>query len=217
MQRTAEGLARAAASCKAVSDLPRLEAAILAARKVGAEELDPAAYRWAGHHCCCSAQHPPQVSLLKHTYNWEASLHVWPHAQLLSLEAAFAPCACFAPNLQCVAGISALDLPLEGQPLCVHTSPPALHFNPHAKLSLTKPHPSNLCIRCRAASELRLKLDGASRARGALEAALRGLERSPRQEDADTGACLAGLLPACLGWRSLLSKTVQVYANVCLG
>lgn len=45
VERAAEGLARAAASCKAVSDLPRLEAAILAARKVGAHELDPGAYR----------------------------------------------------------------------------------------------------------------------------------------------------------------------------
>ena len=34
VERAAEGLARAASSCKAVADLPRLEAAILAARKV---------------------------------------------------------------------------------------------------------------------------------------------------------------------------------------
>jgi hypothetical protein len=47
VERAAEGLARAAASCRAVTDLPRLEAAVLAARKVGAHELDPEAYRWA--------------------------------------------------------------------------------------------------------------------------------------------------------------------------
>ncbi|PSC75029.1 hypothetical protein C2E20_1867 [Micractinium conductrix] len=81
VERAAEGLARAASSCKAVADLPRLEAAILAARKVGAQELDQEAYK--------------------------------------------------------------------------------------------------------AASELRLRLDGASRARGALEAALRSLQKLGRQDDAD--------------------------------
>lgn len=45
LERAAEGLARAAAGCKAVGDLPRLEAAILAARRVGAHELDAEAYR----------------------------------------------------------------------------------------------------------------------------------------------------------------------------
>lgn len=45
MEKAAEGLARAAATCRAVGDLPRLEAAVLAARKVGAQELDPEAYK----------------------------------------------------------------------------------------------------------------------------------------------------------------------------
>lgn len=45
VERAAEGLARAAAACKAVADLPRLEAAILAARKVGATDLDPESYK----------------------------------------------------------------------------------------------------------------------------------------------------------------------------
>lgn len=47
VERAAEGLARAAAGCRAVADLPRLEAAILTARKVGAHELDPGSYRAA--------------------------------------------------------------------------------------------------------------------------------------------------------------------------
>jgi hypothetical protein len=58
---------------------------------------------------------------------------------------------------------------------------------------------------CRAASELRLRLDGASRSRGALEAALRSLQKLGRQEDADAGAlrkasaAAAGCCcPACL-------------------
>lgn len=58
---------------------------------------------------------------------------------------------------------------------------------------------------CRAASELRLRLDGASRLRGALEAALRSLQKLGRQDDADAGAlrkasaAAAGCCcPACL-------------------
>ncbi|KAL6760662.1 hypothetical protein V8C86DRAFT_1058572 [Haematococcus lacustris] len=47
VEKAADGLCKATATCKAVSDLPRLEAAILNARKVGAEELDPVAYRTA--------------------------------------------------------------------------------------------------------------------------------------------------------------------------
>lgn len=48
VEKAAEGLARAAAGCKAVADLPRLEAAILAARRWGAQELDPESYKWVG-------------------------------------------------------------------------------------------------------------------------------------------------------------------------
>lgn len=57
------------------------------------------------------------------------------------------------------------------------------------------PHASRVCDHSpcgnpprRTASELRLRLDGASRARGALEAALRTLEKQGRQDDADAGA-----------------------------
>ncbi|KAK9821741.1 hypothetical protein WJX81_001109 [Elliptochloris bilobata] len=48
VERAAEGLARAVSGTAAVADLPRLEAAILAARRVGAEQLEPAAFRAAG-------------------------------------------------------------------------------------------------------------------------------------------------------------------------
>ena len=44
-ERAAEGLVRTVASCKGVGDLPRLEAAILAARKLGAQSMHPEAYR----------------------------------------------------------------------------------------------------------------------------------------------------------------------------
>ena len=54
VERACEALSRAAASAKAVSDLPRLEAAILAARKVGAHEADTDAYRLS---CSRSAAH----------------------------------------------------------------------------------------------------------------------------------------------------------------
>ena len=52
--------------------------------------------------------------------------------------------------------------------------------------------------RRRAASELRLRLDGASRCRGALEAALRNLQRLGRQDDADAGMCLLLYCLYCL-------------------
>jgi hypothetical protein len=42
--RAAETLARAVTSCSSVSDLPKLEAAILAAKKIGAEDLDADVY-----------------------------------------------------------------------------------------------------------------------------------------------------------------------------
>ncbi len=45
VERAAEGLVRAVACCKGVADLPRLEAAVLAARKLGAQCLHPEAYR----------------------------------------------------------------------------------------------------------------------------------------------------------------------------
>jgi hypothetical protein len=45
MERAAETLSRVAASATKLTDLPRVEAAILAARKVGAQDLDPEAYR----------------------------------------------------------------------------------------------------------------------------------------------------------------------------
>ncbi len=44
VERAAEALHRAAAQHRGVSDLPKLEAAILSARKLGAEELDSSAY-----------------------------------------------------------------------------------------------------------------------------------------------------------------------------
>jgi hypothetical protein len=44
LERAAETMARAVSSCRTVSDLPKLEAAILAAKKIGAHELDSAAY-----------------------------------------------------------------------------------------------------------------------------------------------------------------------------
>jgi hypothetical protein len=46
VQRAAEALAKAAQSSKTVTDLPRLEAAILAARKVGVQDADPETCRW---------------------------------------------------------------------------------------------------------------------------------------------------------------------------
>ena len=45
IEKAAEGLTRTASSAKTLADLPKLEAAILAARKVGAEELHPEAYK----------------------------------------------------------------------------------------------------------------------------------------------------------------------------
>lgn len=45
MERAAEGLVRAVGGCRAVGDLPRLEAAILAARKLGAQGVHPEAYK----------------------------------------------------------------------------------------------------------------------------------------------------------------------------
>ena len=45
VERAAEGLVRAVGSCKAVGDLPRLEGAILAARKLGAQSMHPEAYK----------------------------------------------------------------------------------------------------------------------------------------------------------------------------
>eukprot|EP00884_Botryococcus_braunii_P020575 jgi/Botrbrau1/7200/Bobra.0300s0026.1 len=47
MERAAETLSRVAASATKLTDLPRVEAAILAARKVGAQDLDPEVYRTA--------------------------------------------------------------------------------------------------------------------------------------------------------------------------
>lgn len=47
MERAAEALHKAAGTCRALPDLPRLEAAILTARKLGAEELDAESYRVA--------------------------------------------------------------------------------------------------------------------------------------------------------------------------
>ncbi|KAK9816451.1 hypothetical protein WJX72_000489 [[Myrmecia] bisecta] len=47
VEKAAEALHRAVSSSATVTDLPKLEAAILAARKVGAELLDPEAYRAA--------------------------------------------------------------------------------------------------------------------------------------------------------------------------
>lgn len=46
-KKAAEALARVLHSSKGVQDLPKLESAILAARKVGAEELDMGAYQAA--------------------------------------------------------------------------------------------------------------------------------------------------------------------------
>ncbi len=45
LERAAEVLARCAQSVRSIESLPKLEAAILAARRVGADELDPEAYR----------------------------------------------------------------------------------------------------------------------------------------------------------------------------
>lgn len=47
MPQAAEALHKAALNFKSVADLPKLEAAILNARKLGAEELDPGSYRAA--------------------------------------------------------------------------------------------------------------------------------------------------------------------------
>ncbi|CAD7702855.1 unnamed protein product, partial [Ostreobium quekettii] len=44
VEKAVEALGRATTSCKTVADLPKLEASILSARKVGAEELDPEGY-----------------------------------------------------------------------------------------------------------------------------------------------------------------------------
>eukprot|EP00775_Hariotina_reticulata_P008350 gene8350-8535_t len=47
VEKAAEALHKASMSCRAVADLARLEAAILNARKVGAEDLDPEEYKAA--------------------------------------------------------------------------------------------------------------------------------------------------------------------------
>jgi hypothetical protein len=47
-------------------------------------------------------------------------------------------------------------------------------------------------LHCRAASDLRTRLEAASRARSTLDAALRGLQKNGRQEDVDAGARGAG-------------------------
>uniref|UniRef100_A0A061QIJ2 C3H1-type domain-containing protein n=1 Tax=Tetraselmis sp. GSL018 TaxID=582737 RepID=A0A061QIJ2_9CHLO len=51
-RKAAEALAKVLSSCKAVQDLPKLESAILAARKVGAEELDRATFETASELRC---------------------------------------------------------------------------------------------------------------------------------------------------------------------
>lgn len=45
IEKAAEGLTRTTSGAKTLADLPKLEAAILAARKIGAEELHPDAYK----------------------------------------------------------------------------------------------------------------------------------------------------------------------------
>lgn len=47
VEKAAEALHKASISCRAVADLAKLEAAILNARKVGAEDLDPEEYKAA--------------------------------------------------------------------------------------------------------------------------------------------------------------------------
>jgi hypothetical protein len=47
VEKAAEALHKASLSCRAVADLAKLEAAILNARKVGAEDLSPEEYRAA--------------------------------------------------------------------------------------------------------------------------------------------------------------------------
>lgn len=47
LERAAETLGRTAQAAKSIEALPKLEAAILAAKKVGADELDPESYRCA--------------------------------------------------------------------------------------------------------------------------------------------------------------------------
>ena len=48
VEKASEALSRTVAAAKGVGDLPRLEAAILQARKLAADELQPETYRWAG-------------------------------------------------------------------------------------------------------------------------------------------------------------------------
>ena len=56
VEKASEALSRTVAAAKGVGDLPRLEAAILQARKLAAEELQPETYRWVGfgvvHRIC---------------------------------------------------------------------------------------------------------------------------------------------------------------------
>lgn len=51
VEKAAEALARALAGAKGLQDLPRLEAAILAARKAGAHEADIDTYRCRSSAC----------------------------------------------------------------------------------------------------------------------------------------------------------------------
>lgn len=51
IERASEGLSRAAAAAHTVSDLPKLEAAILAARKLAGEDLDHDIYRCCPNPC----------------------------------------------------------------------------------------------------------------------------------------------------------------------
>lgn len=71
-----------------------------------------------------------------------------------------------------------------------------LHLQPLIETPI--PLPPLSCSPPRTASELRLRLDGASRARAALDTALRSLEKLGRQDDADAGRG-SGLLLGKLG------------------